>query len=167
MNIFLRVPFYFSMIKPAERLFSNLTNWLFKSSVQIGRNPKIAKKTVRNVAKTTFFSFIFPIPLSYTSWPSFSIVICSNQKLEQKTCNTRATLLWSHLRCDTWDVRKFVFHPKKSRQFFPWKSAFFLYWIPVSNLLYFVIGVIVKMLFNVVCCRPRHVESPCGNLGLV
>ena len=24
---------------------------------------------------------------------------------------------------------------------------------------------IVKLLFNMVCCRPRHVESPCGNLG--
>ena len=27
----LRILFYFSMIKPAVRLFSNLTNWLFKS----------------------------------------------------------------------------------------------------------------------------------------
>ena len=52
---------------------------------------------MRNVAKTTFFSFIFPIPLSYTSRPSFSIVLCANQKLERKTCNTRATLLWPHL----------------------------------------------------------------------
>ena len=33
------------------------------------------------------------IPLSYTSRPSFSIVLCANQKLERKTCNTRATLL--------------------------------------------------------------------------
>ena len=68
-----------------------------KSSVLIGRNPKTTEKTVRNVAKTTFFSFIFPIPLSYTSRPSFSIVLCANQKLERKTCNTRATLLWPHL----------------------------------------------------------------------
>ena len=52
---------------------------------------------MRNVTKTTFFSFIFPIPLSYTSRPSFSIVLCANQKLERKTCNTRATLLWPHL----------------------------------------------------------------------
>ena len=117
------------------------------------------------MTKTTFFIFIFPIPLSCTSRPSFSLVLCANQKLEQKTCNTRATLLWPHLRCDTWDVRKFVFHPKKSRQFLRWKSAFFLYWIFISNLLYFIIGVIVKLLFNMVCCRPRHVESPCGNLG--
>ena len=52
----------------------------------MGRNPKIGEKTVRNVPKTTFFSFIFPIPLSYTSRPIFSIVLCVNQKLEWKTC---------------------------------------------------------------------------------
>ena len=173
------------------------------------------------MTKTTFFSFIFPIPLSYTSRPSFSIVLCANQKLERKTCNTRATLLWPHLRCDTWDVRKlacskrsdsgercevkkamksgplllprfyffallftshrsplserleqairkFVFHPKKSRQFFSLKICIF----SLLNICFkFVIGVIVTMLFNVVqlvvCCRPRHVESPCGNLGPV
>ena len=38
------------------------------------------------MTKTTFFSFIFSIPLSYTSQPSFSIVLCVNQKLEWKTC---------------------------------------------------------------------------------
>ena len=88
---------------------------------------------MRNVAKTTFFSFIFPIPLYYTSWPSFSIVLCANQKLQQKTCNTCATLLWPHLRCDTWDVRKFVFHPKKSHQFwFSEHAGIFSIWATSS-----------------------------------
>ena len=54
------------------------------------------------------------LPLSYTSRPSFSIVLSANLKLERKTCNTRVTLLWSHFRCDIWDVRKFIFYPELS-----------------------------------------------------
>ena len=108
---------------------------------------------MRNVTKTTFFSFIFPIPLSYTSQPSFSIVLCANQKLEQKTCNTHATLLWPHLRYDTWDVRKFCLLPEEISSISSLKICIFsLLNINISNLLYFIIGVIVKILFNM----PSH-----------
>ena len=37
LNIFLRVLFYFTVRKPAVRLFSNLTNWLFKSYRNLNR----------------------------------------------------------------------------------------------------------------------------------
>ena len=37
------------------------------------------------MTKTTFFSFIFPILLSFTPRPSLSIVLCANQKLELAT----------------------------------------------------------------------------------
>ena len=49
------------------------------------------------MTKTTFFSFIFLILLSFTSRPSLRIVLCTNQKIQRKKCNTRVTLLWTIL----------------------------------------------------------------------
>ena len=48
------------------------------------------------------------------------------------------------------------FTQRKLVNFFVKNLHFFLYWIFISNLLYFIIGVIVKMLFNMVGCHPRH-----------
>ena len=138
-----------------------------KSIVLIGRNPKITEKTVRNVTKTTFFSFTFPIPLSYTSRPSFSIVLCPNQKLERKMCNTRATLLWPHLRFDTWDVRKFVIYRRYLVNFFV-RNLHFLF-IEYLFQIYCILSSewLSKCSSTcMVCSHPRHAESPCGNLGL-
>ena len=67
---------------------------------------KNRQKNTEKRDKNNFFSFIFPILLSFISRPSLSIVLCANQKLERKTCNARLT-------CDIWDVRKFVFYPEK------------------------------------------------------
>ena len=60
--------------------------------------------------KTTFLSSIFPILLSFTSWPSLSIVRCANQKLQRKTCNVRVTLLWTILDAifETWGNLSFT-----------------------------------------------------------
>ena len=58
---------------------------------------KNRRKSKEKRDKNNFFSFIFPILLSFTSRPSLSIVLCANQKLERKTCNTRVTLLWTIL----------------------------------------------------------------------
>ena len=122
---------------------------------------KNRQKNSEKCDKNKFFCFIFPIPLSYTSQPSFSIVLCTNQKLEQKTSNTHATLLWPHLRYDTWDVRKFCLLPEEISSISSLKICIFsLLNINISNLLYFIIGVIVKILFNMVCFCPRHAESP-------
>lgn len=113
------------------------------------------------MAKNNFFSFIFLISLSYTSWPNFSIVLRANQKLEWKMCNTCPTLLWPHLRCE---VRKLIlsFTRRNLINFFVKNLTD---WIFISNLLYFIIGLIVKMLFSIVCCCPQHAKLPYGKLG--
>ena len=51
------------------------------------------------MTKTTFFSFIIPILLSFTSRPSLSVVLCANQKLERKTFNHACDLVVDHLGC--------------------------------------------------------------------
>ena len=38
------------------------------------------------MTKTTFFSFIFPIPLSHTSWLSFSIVLSGKHATHARPC---------------------------------------------------------------------------------
>ena len=58
---------------------------------------KNRRKSKEKRDKNNFFSFIFPILLSFTSRPSLSIVLFANQKLERKTCNRRVTLLWTIL----------------------------------------------------------------------
>ena len=101
---------------------------------------------MRNVTKTTFFSFSFPIPLSYTSQPSFSIVLCANQKLERKTCNTRATLLWPHLSVTLEMLGNLSFTRRNLINSF------------VKNLLFFFI----EYLFQIYCLSPSEWLSKCS-----
>ena len=82
------------------------------------------KKNSENRDKNNFFSSIFstpPPPFLFTLRTNFSIFLCANQKLEQKACKKCANLcvmtVLTQIGCDILDVRKFVFHPKKSSQF--------------------------------------------------
>ena len=109
---------------------------------------KIDEKTRKNVTKTTFFSFIFPILLSFTSRPSLSIVLCANQKLERKTCNTRVTLLWTILDAifEMWGNLSFTRRMSSiswlKYTYFPLSIVYCFY------SMYFIIGVIVKFLLQ-------------------
>ena len=90
---------------------------------EIQKLPKNSEKR----DKSNFFSFIFPILLSFISRPSLGIVLCANQKLEPKTRITRVTLLWMILDA-LFEIRgKFVFYPKKDRQFHRWNLHISLY----------------------------------------
>jgi len=121
------------------------------------------------VTKTTSFSFIFPTLLSFTSRPSLSIVLCTNQKLERKTRMWHARDLFvNHLGCDFWDVRKFVFCPKKCRQFHRWNLH-----ISLHRLFIAFIQCILSLEWSwnsycsSVCSCPQHVVKwPRGQVGL-
>ena len=52
-------------------------------------------------------------------------------KVRAPTCNTRATKLRPHLRCDTWDVRKFVFTRRNLVNFFVENPHFFFFLLTI------------------------------------
>ena len=130
---------------------------------EIQKLPKNSKKR----DKSNFFSFIFPILLSFISRPSLGIVLCANQKLELKTRITRVTLLWTILDAlfEIWG--KFVFYPKKDRQFHRWNLH-----ISLNRLFIAFIQCILSSEWSwnsycsSVCSCPQHVvEWPCGQVG--
>ena len=113
------------------------------------------------MTKRTFFSFIFPILLSFTLQLSLSIVLCANQKLEQKTCNTRMTLLWTSLMRYSW-CEEICLLPEEMSSISSLKSTYF----PLSIVycfysMYFIIGLIVKFLLQ----QCLHLFSTCRRVA--
>ena len=119
---------------------------------EIQKLPKNSKKRDKN----NFFSFIFPILLSFTSQPSLSIVLCANQELERKPCNTWVTFLWTILDVifEMWG--EFVFYiPEEISSMSSHKSTYFpLLTVYCFYSMYFIIGVIVKFLQLSSTCHP-------------
>ena len=91
------------------------------------------------------------------------VVLCANQKLEQHARD----LVVNHLGCDIWDVRKFVFCPKKCRQFHRWNLHISLYRLFIA----FIQCILSSewswnSYCSSVCSCPQHVvEWPCGQVG--
>ena len=102
------------------------------------------------MTKTTFLSSIFPILLSFTSWPSLSIVRCANQKLQRKTCNTRVTLACCEPSWMRYLRREEIsLLPEEMSSISSLKPTYVPLWIVYCFYsMYFIIGVIVKFLLQ-------------------
>ena len=127
---------------------------------------KNRRKNKEKRDKNNYFQLYFPILLSFTSRPSLSIVLCANQKLEGKTCNMRVTLLWTILDAIL-DERKFVFYPKKCRQFHRWNLHMSLYGLVIAFIQCILSS---EWSWNSNCssacsCLQHVVEWPCGQVG--
>ena len=119
------------------------------------------------MTKTTFFSFIFPILLSFTSRPSLIIVLCANQKLERKTCNTRVILFWT--------ISDAIFEMSGNLSFARRNVVNFIaeiYIFPFIDCVLLIIQCILSSewswnsFWSSVCSCPQHVvEWPCGQVG--
>ena len=106
---------------------------------------------------------------SFNLRPSFSTVLCANQKAE--SMKYAHDLVVNHFGCHIWDVRKLSIPLLKST-YFPLSIVYCFYSI------YFIIGVIMKFPlqqsewswnshYSSTCCCPHHVvEWACGQAGL-
>ena len=142
----------------------------------IGWNSKTAKKTARNVTETTFLAlfspFFYPLPLNMAKFRH-----CSMRQSKVRTENAQHArdLVVTHLGCDIWDTRKFVFYPKKYSQFHRLIVAFIAsstVHISLYRLFIAFIQCILssewswKSYCSSICSCPQHVvEWPCGQVG--
>ena len=79
---------------------------------------KLPKKTARNVTETTFLAlfspFFYPLPLDMAKFRHCSM---RQSKVRAENAQHARDLVVNHLGCDIWDMRKFVFYPKKYSRF--------------------------------------------------
>ena len=110
---------------------------------------KNRRKNKEKRDKNNFFSFIFPHSPVFYLTAKFKHCSVRQSKVRAENVQHARDLVVNHLGCDIWDVRKFVFYPKKCRQFHGWKlhiSLDRLFYCFYS--MYFIIGVILKFLLQ-------------------
>ena len=125
---------------------------------------KLPKKTATNVTETTFLAlfspFFYPLPLHMAKFRHYSM----RQSKVRAENTQQARDLVNHLGCHIWDMRKFVFYPKKYSHFhrFIYSTYFPLLIVYCFYSMYFIIGVIVKVLLQ----QHLQLSSTCRQVAM-
>ena len=117
--------------------------------------------------KNNFFKLYFPHSLVAYLMAKFKHCSVRQSKVTAENVQHARDLVVNHLGCDIWDVRKFVFYPKKCRQFHRWSLHMSLYGLFIAFIQCILSS---EWLWNSycssVCSCPQHVvEWPCGQVG--
>ena len=119
--------------------------------------------------KNNFFKLYFPHSLVFYLMAKFKHCSVRQSKVTAENVQHARDLVVNHLGCDIWDMTKFVFYPKKCRQFHRWSlhNIMSLYGLFIAFIQCILSsGWLWNSYCSSVCSCPQHVfEWPCGQVG--
>ena len=119
--------------------------------------------------KNNFFKLYFPHSLVFYLMAKFKHCSVRQSKVTAENVQHARDLVVNHLGCDIWDMTKFVFYPKKCRQFHRWSlhNIMSLYGLFIAFIQCILSsGWLWNSYCSSVCSCPQHVfEWPCEQVG--